>query len=219
MYKTLAFVHTVGKLMPVFDELAQELLPSMDRFHIADESLLRMILEARGLTPAIYRRVCADLVSAEQAGADLVVMTCSSSSPCVDPARSMLSIPVIKVDEPMIDLALTLGRRIGVLATAPTTIGPSADLVRSRAKAAAQEVALDSLLCQNAYAAMLAGNMEQHNELLKASLRRLMADNDVVILAQASMAGLLEEFDETELSIPVLTSPRICLEWIRDRHQ
>lgn len=218
MQKTLAFVHTVGKLMPLFDELAQELLPAMDRFHIADESLLRMILEAKGLTPAIYRRVCADLVSAEQAGADLVVMTCSSSSPCVDPARSMLTIPIVKVDEPMVDRALTLGRRIGVLATAPTTIGPSVDLIRLRAKADAKDVEIDPLLCQEAYAAMLSGDMVQHNAILKASLKRLMNDNDVVILAQASMAGLLNDFGEDEMITPVLSSPRTCLEWIRDQH-
>ena len=216
MSKTLALVHTVSRVATLFDELVQELLPELDRFHIVDESLLRLILEAEGLTPEIYRRVCEDVVAAENAGADLVMVTCSSSSPCVDVARSMVSVPVLKVDELMADQAVSLGRRIGVLATAPTTIGPTTDLIRARARAAAKRVEVDSVLCRDAYAAMLAGDTERHDEILRENLRRLMTDNDVVILAQASMAGLVDDLPESNRPVPVLSSPRTSLEWVRD---
>jgi glutamate racemase len=52
----------------------------------------------------------------------------------------MVSIPVLKIDEPMIDKALTLGSRIGIAATATITFNPTNDLVYQRAEMLGIEV-------------------------------------------------------------------------------
>jgi Asp/Glu/hydantoin racemase len=213
MAKKLAFIHTVPSLIPLFNDLSKELLPpDVEVFHIADEMLLKVVLYQGGLSPFIYRRVAQHIIDSEQAGASAVQLTCSSISPCADPARPMVSIPVLKIDEPMIDLALTLGSRIGVAATAPTTLKPTSELVYRRAELLGKEVKVDPVLCEGAYKALFSGDAETHDRIVRQYLENLMARNDVVLLAQASMARVADTILNKDKRVPILASPRLAME-------
>ena len=115
MKQKLAFVHTVPSLVGLFNELSRELLPDVEVFHIADEMLLKVVLAQGGLSPFIYQRVPKHVVAAEHAGATAVQCTCSSISPCVEASRPLVGVPVLKIDEPMVDAAIRTGSRIGML--------------------------------------------------------------------------------------------------------
>lgn len=222
MPKRLVLLHTVSTLIAPFAQMAAEILPlgdgpqEVELWHVADEMLLKVVLGAGGLTPFAYRRVAEHVVAAEQADASAVQVTCSSISPCVDAARLLVGIPVLKVDEPMVDQAIALGTRIGVVATAPTTLRPTAALVAERANELGKRVTVDAALCEGAYPALLGGDMQAHDQIVRAVLRQVMARNDVVVLAQASMARVADTLPEAERSVPVLTSPRLALERARD---
>jgi len=64
-------------------------------------------------------------------GADYILVTCSSIGAAVEKAAETANIPVLRVDQPMADLAVQTGKRIGVIATLQTTLEPTADLVRA----------------------------------------------------------------------------------------
>jgi len=217
MTKRLVLLHTVSSLVDLFNNLAEELLPDDVRvLHVADEMLLDVVLENGGLSPFTYRRVTGHVVAAEQAGADVVMFTCSSISPCADVAALMVNIPVLKVDLPMVDQAISIGNRIGVAATAPTTLGPTTGLVRERAALAGKHVAVDALLCEGAYDALFAGDVEAHDRIVRYALKGLMARNDVVVLAQASMARVADTIPSDERRVPVISSPRPAMAHARD---
>ncbi len=132
--RRVVFLHTVTSLAGLFTDLSKELLPEdIEVIHIADELLLKIVLTQGGLSPAIYRRVAEHAIAAELASAVAFQCTCSSISPCVDTVRSLVGIPVLKIDEPMVDEALRLGNRVAVVATAITTLKPTMDLVKTRA--------------------------------------------------------------------------------------
>jgi aspartate/glutamate racemase len=209
MPKTLALIHTVAGLVPMFNGLCDELLPDVKRFHIADEGLLRIVLSAGGLTPLAYRRVAEDALCAHQAGADCILITCSSISPCVDVAQKMLPVPVLKIDEPMADKAVGQGTRIGVLATAPTTLKPTSELIAARSAVAGKATQVQAVLAEGAYDRLMAGDMERHDQIVTDYLRKLMAVSDVVVLAQASMARIADAMPAAEKRIPILSSPRL----------
>ena len=213
MTKRVALIHTVSSLLPVFKDLCHELLTDADVFNIVDESLLQNTIRASVLTPITCRRLAGYVVSAEEAGADAIMVTCSSVGPAVDLARGLVSVPVLRVDQPMADEAVRLsaGRsgRIGVAATLQTTLGPTSDLVRARASAARTRVEVVSRLCQGAFEAMTAGNTARHDAIVADGLRELMAEVDVVLLAQASMARVVESLPASDLRVPVLSSPRL----------
>src|SRR3954452_4097617 len=131
---TIGFVHTVLSLPPTFASLAEELVPDAEVFHIVDETLLGVTRKAGELTPTTRRRVLGYVESAAGAGADFVVVTCSSIGLAVDGSRSFVTVPVLRIDVPMADEAVGIGKRIGVVATLSTTLEPTAELVKRRAR-------------------------------------------------------------------------------------
>jgi Asp/Glu/hydantoin racemase len=210
--RRVVFLHTVTSLAGLFTDLSKELLPEdIEVIHIADELLLKIVLNQGGLSPAIYRRVAEHAIAAEQAGAVAFQCTCSSISPCVDTVRSLVSIPVLKIDEPMVDEALRLGNRVAVVATAVATLKPTTDLMQTRAADLGCSVRVEPVLCEGAYAAMLAGDLPAHDSIVRKYVMSLMDQNDVIILAQASMARVVEGISPDEVRVPVLSSPRLAM--------
>lgn len=216
MSQKLVLVHTVPSLVQLFEDLCEEILPGVQTIHVADQILLTRVLEQGGLSPDIYRRVAEHVVAAEAAGASAVLCTCSSISPCVEAARPMASLPVLKVDEAMVDRAIELGTVIGVIATVSTTLGPTTGLVRERAALAGKTVRVVSVLCEGAYGALFAGDLEAHDRIVADHLQRLMGEVDVILLAQASMARVLDTIPPEDQSVPVISSPRLAVERVRD---
>jgi Asp/Glu/hydantoin racemase len=208
--KKIAFIHTVAG---PYAELAKEILPDVETMHIMDELLLKTVVAAGGLTPFIYRRVVDNVVAAEQAGANLVQVTCSSISPVVDITRLMVSIPVLKIDEPMVEKAIAMGKRIGIAATSPSTLGPTTDLTYRKAEAEGKDVNVDSVLCEGAFNALYyQGDTDTHDRIVRDYLQQMIARNDVIMLAQGSMARVADTIPAEEKTIPILTSPRLALE-------
>jgi glutamate racemase len=199
---TIGFISTVLSLPATFTELAKELVPDAEVFHIADETLLGVTRREGRLTPTTKRRVLGYVESAADAGADLVVVTCSSIGPAVDASRDFVDVPVLRIDEPMADEAVRLGTRIGVVATLSTTLEPTAALVEARARAAGKDVQVTAQLCEGAFGS------DRHDELVREGIATVAAQNDVVVLAQASMARVVSG-DEP---VPVLSSPRLGMQ-------
>lgn len=216
MTRTLALLHTVAGLVPTFQELCRELLPEVETFNLVDESLLRSTIRAGRLTPATSRRVVTYVAAAEEAGADALLVTCSSIGPAVELARSFVQIPVLRVDEAMADQAVQLGRRIGVAATLLTTLEPTAELVRARAAAAGRTPEVVAHLCAGAFEALGRGDAAAHDALVAAGLRDLAARADVIVLAQASMARVAAALGPADQRVPILSSPRSGVERARD---
>jgi Asp/Glu/hydantoin racemase len=214
MGMVIAFVHTTLGLPPVFDALADELLPGIERFHLADESLLGVTRRAGRLTPATSRRVLGTIESAVDAGADLVVVTCSSIGAAVEAAQPFVEVPVLRIDQPMADAAVGMGETVGVLATLQTTLEPTSDLVTRRAAAASRDVRVVSRLCDGAFDALTRGDREQHDRLVRGGLDELAGEADVVVLAQASMARVADTMDD--IGVPVLSSPRLGMERVAE---
>lgn len=209
--KKLGLVHTSATLVPVFAELCAEHLPSVRVFHISDESLIKDVIEAGELTAAVSRRVASQVLCAADAGADLVMVTCSSIGPAVERAAGLTDTPVLRVDQPMADEAIRAGGKVGVAATLPTTLRPTADLIRRRAAAVDAPVDLTTRLCEGAFDALMSGDPESHDEAVKSALEALTQECDVVVLAQASMARVAEQLDAAGSTAPILSSPRLAI--------
>jgi Asp/Glu/hydantoin racemase len=214
----VCFLHSISISVNQFNELAQaQLPPEVTFFHIADEAIQKVVLEVGGLNPFLFRRVAEDVLAAEHAGADIIQFTCSSISPCVDAVREMVPIPILKIDVPMVDIALSMGKRLGVAATAHCTLKPTTDLVFERAKVLGKDVKVDSRLCEGAYEAMFSeGDPEKHDQIVRQTLSDLMSENDVIVLAQASMARVADTILEKDKKAPILSSPKLAMEHLNE---
>jgi Asp/Glu/hydantoin racemase len=213
--KTLGLVHTSATLVPVFQQLCQEKLPGVDVFNIADDSLIKDVIRRGELTPTTARRVVEHVASAEAAGADYILVTCSSIGRAVETAAGLVKVPVLRVDQPMADQAVQTGRRIGVIATLPTTMEPTADLIRRRAERAGRQIELTSRLCEGAFDALMSGDAARHDAMVAGALKELAAQVGVIVLAQASMARVVDGLPEADRRVPILASPGLAVEYLK----
>jgi Asp/Glu/hydantoin racemase len=215
MSTTIAYLHTSHVLIPLFTELSRRELPELEQFHMVDESLIKNTIRAQKLTEITISRVLAMVELARKGGADAVLVTCSSIGPAVSLARRLFDFPVIRVDEPMAEEAVRAGRRIGVAATLRTTLEPTVALLREKAVAAERQVDVVESLCDGAFEAVLSGDTATHDRLLADALAHLVSAVDVVVLAQASMAGVVEKLPADPNRVPILSSPELAVKSAR----
>lgn len=213
--KALVLVHTLSSLVDVFNKLGVELLPGVPLVHIVDEPLLERVRQRGQLSREDSVRLGTHVALAEQTGAGAVLVTCSTISPCVDDIRSEVGIPVMKIDEAMIAEALAQGSKIGVLATNVTTLEPTRQLLQAQADLADKQVEVELVLVENALPALLEGDGATHDSLVKGAVYELAERVDVVILAQASMARVLNVIPEAGRQVPILSSPHLAMERAR----
>jgi Asp/Glu/hydantoin racemase len=207
----LALIHTSPTLAPVFTELCRQLIPEVEVFHMVDESLIQDTIRAGSLQRLTMRRVVDQVASAEAAGADAVLVTCSSIGPAVTVAQQLFDIPVLRIDDAMAEAAVRSATTIGVLATLRTTLDPTTALLREKAAQAGRNVELVECLCEDAFPAVLAGDTGTHDRILRKALLEDLAGVDVIVLAQASMARVLATLPAGVLHTAVFSSPEMAV--------
>lgn len=205
MGRTVFIIHTSGVSRDDLTRLFAEFAPDVTVRNIIDDSLLPEVLANGGVTPAVTKRLCEYAVQAEAAGADLIFTQCSSVGEVADMAAKMVRIPLVKIDERMAETACRMGPRIGVVATVPTTMGPTVRLIRHTAEKLGMDVTIVEELSADAFEKLTSGDRKGHNDMVLASIRRLAEQADVVVCAQGSMLALKEDLGETR--VPVLMSP------------
>ena len=210
--KKIGLIHTSATLVPVFQDLFKDKAVPAEVFNIVDDSLIKDVIAKGRLEEDTAQRVINYVTSAEQAGADLIMVTCSSIGRAVERAAEKAGVPVIRVDQPMVDRAVAEGKRIGVVATLPTTLEPTSDLVLRRAEKAGKKVELTSRLCEGAFEALMGGDPVKHDDMIIAALRELSGEVDVILLAQASMARAVNQMPDSERKVPILSSPGIAVD-------
>ncbi len=213
--KRLGLIHTVPFLVDLFKKLLAERYPNLESFHILDESILQEVARHGGLTPNVVRRITLQAINARDAGAGLIVFTCSATGPSIETARQTVDVPILMIDDPMASTAVRMGRRIGLVCTNPTTRVPSETLIKRHAAEQGKDVEVTVALEAEAFEAVLAGDKERHDAIVKEAARKISQQTDVVVLAQASMAHLAPELNKT-LAVPVLASPALCVEALAD---
>lgn len=210
----VAFVHTVAMLVDLFRRSCEVQLPGVEVFHILNESLLKDLLRD-GPSPRIADRVVRQALIAVDAGADIVVATCSSTSPMMDIARPLSPVPILKIDEPMAEAAVAAGRRIGLLCTATSTVEPSSNLLKTMAASKNKSIEIEVSLVTAAYDALFAGKRDIHDTLVIEAAAALAQRCDIIVLAQVSLAHLQDAI-VSDTSRPTLASPPLLMERLRN---
>jgi Asp/Glu/hydantoin racemase len=213
---SLGLIHTVPLLIEVFKKLCADILPGVQVMHVLDEPLLKMVQQnPDSKREQLVKRLKDHVFIAKEAGADAVLVTCSSVSPLVDDIRDQCSIPVFKIDDAMVAEAVRRGSRIGVVATALTTLEPTRQALEQFAKSTEKKIEVRTVFVEDALQSLMQGEGALHDRKVKDAVKRLSKLVEVVVLAQASMARVLNVFPNAEREVPVLTSPHLALEKVK----
>lgn len=214
----LAFIHTVSGLVERFRQLARTELNDWSTYAVVDESLLLDTIDRGSLSSKTKQRLTGYVFGAADAGADAIVVTCSTLGDVVDAITPLSPVPLFRIDRGMAEAAVRRARRIGVLATLPTTLKPTASLLEKAAAEGGTGCEITSWLCEGAFTQLRTGDKAGHDASVRAGYSELANGVDLVVLAQASMSDALGA-QGAAAPVPFLTSPEIGMSEIARRLQ
>ncbi len=203
--KKAAVIHTTPVTIPALKKEILAACGQVEVINLLDDSMLPEINQLGKITPDVRYRLHTLMLLAQSAGADAVLCACSSIGGIFEEGRALLSIPALRIDEPMAERAVAF-RKVGVAATLQSTIGPTTELILCKAAALGREVAVDAKVIDNVGTLLAEGREARYDQIVGDELRKLAWNNDVVVLAQASMARAVAGFGEEERQ-RFLTSP------------
>ena len=121
----------------------------------------------------------------------------------------------MKIDDAMTRLAVNIGSRVGVIATLPTTLGPTVRLVQRQADEINKQITVVEGLAIGAFEALMAGKADEHDALILKTAQDIAGQVDVIVLAQGSMAKMQEKLAQAT-GVTVLSSPLLGVQEVRD---
>lgn len=192
--KTLALIHTVSwynkSVNAPFVEPWLKKNPDVRVFNIMDDSLLCESIANKGATNAVIKRIQFYALAAEAMGADVAMCSCTTVGEATRIARQYTAIPVFNIDEPMAREAVRKGRRLGIIATVPTSPAATQRQLEYAAREAGVNISIKIAVNEKAFAHLQNGEIEKHNEIVHREMDKLAPKVDVLVLGQISLAQI-----------------------------
>jgi Asp/Glu/hydantoin racemase len=197
----IALIHALAhSVAPINEALARD-WPQAMRMNLLDDSLSAdLAAGGRGLDAAMHHRFATLASYAVACRSDAILFTCSAFGPCIEAvARQHPSIAVLKPNEAMVQDAVALGQRVGLVASfAPTLASMPPEFPA--------DLPLDGQLATDALAALNRGDTALHDQLVAdAAMALAKRGCKVIALAQFSMARAKPLVHE-RTGLPVLTT-------------
>jgi len=200
----LVLLHGARSNVAAFEAFVAEKAPQLARRHVVAADLLARA-ERTGLDDTLRRDLRDTLQDIAEGQPRLVLCTCTTLGGLAEELGPELGLCVHRIDRALAEAALEAGRRILVLATAPTTLEPTANLINAVAAELAMRPEVRVHLVEGAWPLFRDGDLEGYYRVIAAAAREMAGEADVLVLAQASMAPAKAQIGE--LTASVLTSP------------
>lgn len=206
---TVALIHATSIAIPPVRAAFAQRWPEALVLDLLDQALLTVLEPGGGIGPRATDRMLRIVGLARDSGAGVVQLTCSAYSPLIGTLRQVAPVPVLAIDDVLVETAVQRGRTIGLISTQTLT----EQALRRAAERAGKQIELESVVYRDAAEALNRGDGAEHDRLLGRQIAS-MAHNEVVVLGQASMARVLPTLP-AELAARVLTSPDLAVETAR----
>lgn len=204
--KTLGIIHASHITIAAMKPYIEKCIPEVSIMHLCDDTIQRdNIAGGPGVVPKRnYYKFAQYAHNLEEAGVDAIMLACSTFNYAAELARPMIDTTILQIDRPMMERAVQVGKKIGLLATLSTTVPASERLLAIAAQEAGKEIDCKTVLCSQAFEAYTAGDIETHNKLLIEEIDKLSGQVECIVMAQLSMSALAPFLPNTK--VPVLNS-------------
>jgi Asp/Glu/hydantoin racemase len=144
---------------------------------------------------------------------DAILISCSTMNRSAQSVRNEMSrcdVPVIQIDEAMMEAAIENGGKILVVATHGPTVKSTQALLQETAQKLNRQMEYTGATVEEAFDLLGQGRIAEHNRVIAQAIREAMKEDDiaVVVLAQLSMTVFKFSYPDPveSFGIPVLTS-------------
>jgi Asp/Glu/hydantoin racemase len=215
--KTIGIIHAIHLTIGAMKPFLERFIPDVEVMHLCDDTIQRDNLAAPvGTIPKHnYFRFAQYAHNMQESGVELILLACSTFNYAAELARPMIDIPILQIDRPMMELAVMQGKRVGLLATLPSTLPSSERLLRIVAAEKNRPVEITAVLRPEAFEAVSKGDTETHNRILLEEIEKLSGKVDSIVMAQLSMSALAPHLGKT--AVPVYNSGTTGFGYIREK--
>jgi len=202
----LSLLHTARSNILVFETVRRQMrLDGVMLHHRVRADLLAAAERPGAAVAPVLRRTASEL-RILAAGADAVLLTCSTLGPAAVLAQEAARVPVLRVDQALANEAVRRGGKVVVLCAAGATIAPTRALFEHAALLTGAEI--EVRLVPGAWERFRAGDNAGYLALAAEAADLAGREGPATVaLAQASMAGAAKLCRE---AVP-LTSPAVGL--------
>ncbi|KPL11227.1 hypothetical protein AMJ85_04175 [candidate division BRC1 bacterium SM23_51] len=201
---TVALIHTRLRSVDLFNREISLHLPHVFKFNILDETILFEAVQ-NGLTPRILDRLVQHYTWAERMKAHVILNTSTILEPAVPSCQEFVSIPILRLSEPMCDQAVSEGSRICILGNLEQATAAVAGLLEQVAARRERKIQIMTKHVLEAAEQLDMGDWDMHNRLVVEAVREVEDQCDVLIIPQISLQPLLPAL-KREIDVPVLGS-------------
>lgn len=187
MPKRIVLVHPTPLALPPVDEAFKTLWPQAQVLNLLDESLYADVGPNGETTPGLMARVANLLRHAEASGADGIVFSGSTFGPAVEEGRKGMKVPVLRIEEAMMDEAVARGGSVLVVSTQKRAMPVVRGTLDASAKRAGKAPEIKELWVEGARDALNAGDIDKHDRLI-AEQSAAAGNFDTIVLSMISMA-------------------------------
>lgn len=191
-----------------------EIFPEAQIMHILDETLLEDFRREGGLSPNSRAKALQMALIAQKAGVDGILFTCSTLSPAVDDLRPFISLPMVKIDEPVISYLVQNYRDIALLATAETVLKSVEGQVTRIGERFNRQISWHSFVKEDAWP-LLSKNPEAFYKTIGAYASDLAEKYEALLLTQVSIAPA-REFASEKTKSKIFASPPFAVRALRE---
>jgi len=197
----------------------KKMLPGVKIINVGNEAVqlnfMKAHKEGRPCPPQInidiFCRYAEDLYRLYEV--DAVLISCSTMNRAYKKVKEHMSrfnVPVIQIDEAMMEAAVNTNGRILVVATHGPTVESTKELLLETASRLGKKVEFEGATVEEAFELLGKGEIDEHNRVIADAIRTAQKRTriDVVVLAQLSMSVFSFSYpDPVEtFGIPVLNS-------------
>lgn len=226
--KKLGIVNGATWITPFANYFGRKILPGVKLINAGNEAVQLNFMDAhrKGLPcpPQInidlFVRYSEDLV--RLFGVDAILISCSTMNRAAASVREAMkkhNVPVVQIDEGMMEEAVSTGGRILVIATHGPTVRSTQELLKETAARLGREVSFAGATVEEAFHSLGRGDVEGHNQMIAAAIREAQRSQpfSLVVLAQLSMAVFKLSYPDPvrELGVRVLTSAETGFERVK----
>lgn len=217
--KKLGIVNGASWILLWTNYFGRLILPGVKLINVGNEAIQLNFMKAHQRGEPCPPQINIDLFTeyAEQLvklyGVDAIMISCSTMNRAAGAVREAMArygVPVIQIDEAMMEEAVNYNGKILVVATHGPTVKNTQALLEETAQRLNKKISYSGVTVEEAFHLLGNGNIQKHNETIAEAIMDSIKKEkiDVVVLAQLSMTVFKFSYPDCvkEFGVPVLTS-------------
>ena len=202
----IGVIHANISAVAPLEEAFKRVDPEITVVNFCNEELLQIVEQEGRVTKKALRMFARTVFAAADSGVDGIMIACSVYCSYADLMQNFLSVPIIAVDAPAVQIAVSKGGKIGILATTASSAPACRSKLQKEAERTGQILDYEEGIVTEAMTALKEGNLQEHDRLVGLKAEELVKKGCTsLFLSQITMARAADSLKD--LGVLVLSTP------------